>query len=300
MSTIDFNQLKYLAVFVEVVSCGSFAAAARKLRSSRSRVSEQVAQLESNLGVRLLNRTTRQLSLTMEGREVYARACDLPKILTDVEIASSQEVARGRVALTVNHDIAIARLLPVLESFQKKYPRIQLDLILNDDRLDLITEQIDVAIRVGVPGDDSLIMRPLFEDRMHILASSAYLQANGIPESIDELAKHRWILLQQASPVAEIHLYLNDQPVSFSPANYHMCNSPLMMQRMVLAGLGIGCLLPSTVTEALQGGSLERLMPQLQGEALQFSLVYPSRRQMPLRTRCLIEHLLAAKLFSGS
>ena len=128
MSTVDLNRLKLLAVFAEVVSCGSFAAAARKLRSSRSRVSEQVAQLENSLGVRLLNRTTRQLSMTMEGREVFARASDLPVILADVEVASSQEVARGRVALTVNHDIAIARLLPVLESFQQRYPRVQLDL----------------------------------------------------------------------------------------------------------------------------------------------------------------------------
>ncbi|WP_315981807.1 LysR substrate-binding domain-containing protein [Aliamphritea spongicola] len=90
--------------------------------------------------------------MTMEGREVFARASDLPDILADVEVASSQEVARGRVALTVNHDIAIARLLPALESFQQRYPRVQLDLVLSDDRLDLIAEQIDVAIRVGVPG----------------------------------------------------------------------------------------------------------------------------------------------------
>ena len=297
MSTIDFNRLKLLAVFVEVVSCGSFAAAARKLRSSRSRVSEQVAQLESSLGVRLLNRTTRQLSMTMEGREVFARASDLPDILADVEVASSQEVARGRVALTVNHDIAIARLLPALESFQQRYPRVQLDLVLSDDRLDLIAEQIDVAIRVGVPRDDSLIMRPLFEDRMQVFATPEYVRFQGEPGSLSELAGHRWIMVQQASPMAEVNMYQGDQPVSFCPENYHMCNSPLMAQRMVLAGLGVGCLLPSTVADELQAGRLVRLMPDLQGEALQFSLVYPSRRQMPLRTRCLIEHLLAAKLF---
>ncbi len=298
MSTVDINRLKLLAVFVEVVSCGSFAAAARKLRSSRSRVSEQVAQLESSLGVRLLNRTTRQLSMTAEGREVFTRASDLPRILTDVEIASSQEVARGRVALTVNHDIAISRLLPALESFQQRYPRIQLDLVLSDDRLDLIAEQIDVAIRVGLPKDDSLIMRPLFEDRMHIFASPQYLQRYGEPASVSELQAHRWITLQQASPSADVNMYQGDQPVTVCPEHYHMCNSPLMLQRMVLAGLGIGCLLPSTVADELQAGDLVRLMPGLQGEALQFSLVYPSRRQMPLRTRCLIEHLLAARLFT--
>lgn len=300
MSTIEVVQLRALAVFALVVEGGSFAAAARRLGSSRSRVSEQVAALEQQLGVRLLQRSTRKLSITPEGRAVYEQARLLPDILTEVARVTEQEQPRGRVSLTANVDVGINHLLPVLRDFEQQYPEIQLDLILDDQRRDLIAEQIDLGIRVGIPQDSSLVARVLHREAPALFASRDYLQRNGIPDTIDSLQQHRWLTLQVETATTVMsaqNLYMGDQPVRLQPHHSHICNSPLMVQQMVMAGMGVGLMLPATVQPQLADGSLIPVMPQLRGVELAFALVYPSRHQIPLRVRCLIDHLVNAELF---
>ncbi|MCV6589631.1 MAG: LysR family transcriptional regulator [Marinobacterium sp.] len=305
MSTIEVAQLRALAVFALVIEGGSFAEAARRLGSSRSRVSEQIAALEQQLGVRLIQRSTRKLSVTAEGKAVYEQARLLPDILTEVARVTQQEQPCGRVSLTVNVDVGINHLLPVLREFEQRYPEIELDLILDDERRDLIAEQIDLSIRVGIPQDSSLIARVLHREAPALFASRAYLQRAGTPQTIEALNHHHWVDLKLSSvpPVMSVqHLYhqgavAETAPVSLQPAFSHRCNSPLMVQQMVQAGMGIGLLLPATVQPQLAAGLLVPVCPQLRGKELTFALVYPSRHQLPLRTRCLVEHLLAAELF---
>lgn len=298
MSTISVSQLKHLAIFVMVVESGSFASAARKLGTSRSRVSEQVADLEGVLGVRLIQRSTRQLSITPEGKEIYELARSLPKVLQDIEAINQPEIPRGRVSLTLNNDIALKHLAPVLDEFCRQYPMIQLDLVLNDERLDLIAEQIDVAIRIGFPRDDSLVARVMHEERFTIFASPRYLAEQGTPTTIEQLEQHRWLTLYQASTDGIQDLVSEDKSCRVKPVNYFRCNSPLMVQQMVIDGLGLGCLLPVTVKQEIEAGDLIPVMPELTSSPLIFTLVYPSRRQVPLRVRCLIDYLLEARIFS--
>lgn len=295
LSTIDLAHLRLLATFAIVVECGSFAAAARRLRSSRSRISEQVAQLESSLGIRLLQRSTRKLNVTQEGQEIYQQASRLPGILEAVEAIASPTIPSGRVSITMNHDIAHKYLLPVLGTFQQEYPQIRLDLVLDDARLDLIAEQIDLAIRIGIPRDESLIARVLHEERFALFASPDFLARHQINDRPAEIEQLPWVIMSQTETQ---HLLRHDNPVEIHPEKPYRCNSPLMVQQMVIQGLGVGALLPTTVRQEVKSGRLIRILPSISSEAMVFSLVYPSRRQVPLRTRAVIDFLLAARIFA--
>lgn len=297
MSTIDFSHLKHMAVFVTVVEAGSFAAAARKLNSSRSRVSEQIAQLEAAAGMRLLHRSTRQLALTSEGEKVYAKAKILPELIHEIEAVASPVEPSGRVAISTTHDIAIKHLIPVLNEFQRRYPKVQVDLIISDQKLDLIAEQIDMAIRIGLPNDDSLIGRVMYEERSALYASPAYLKEHGRPKTLDELAQHKWVVISQMSQNGEQSLIYQDKPVHINPAYYQLTNSPLVAQSLTLAGHGISTLLPVTVKEECEAGLLVPIGLGVSAFSAVFTLVYPSRRQVPARARVLIDYLLGANIF---
>lgn len=297
MGNLDFNHLRLLAIYACVVENGSFAAAARKLHSSRSRVSEQIAQLEKDLGTRLLQRSTRQLTMTQEGQRVYAEAQALPATLNRIEAIAKPQRPSGRVAITVSHDIAHKFLLPRLADLQQCYPDIRLDLILDDRRLDLIDEQIDLAIRVGLPQDDSVVARILHEESFAIYASPQYLQQRGTPETLQQLQQHRWVLLQQTSHDNVIRLRQHGHMIDIRPSSYYRCNSPLMLQHMVARGLGLGVMLPTSVRQELSEHAVTQVMPSISSEPLVFALMYPSRRQLPQRTRAVIDYLLNARLF---
>ena len=299
MSTIGYNHFRLLAIFVTVVEAGSFAAAARQLRSSRSRVSEQISQLELDLGVRLLQRSTRQLSITTEGQQVYDQAKILPEMLHSIESITAPETPSGRVSITLNHDIAHKYLLPVIPEFEARFPDVKLDLILEDKRVNLISENIDLAIRIGIPKDESLIARVMHEERFGLFASTQFLEKYGTPKNLDDLQKLCWVLIMIQNNESNIqHLRQFDRTVTLKPETFYRCNSPLMAQKMVLKGLGVGALLPTTVSQDVSCGRLKHIMPTIHSEPLVFSLVYPSRRQIPLRTRVVIDYLLNVNVFN--
>lgn len=297
MSTIEFSHLRLLAIFACVVECGSFAAAARKLGSSRSRISEQVAQLEQDLGVRLLQRSTRQLNITSEGQQVYQQARQLPGILNQVEAIATPQQPAGRVALTMNHDIGHKYVLPVLADLRQRFPQIELELILDDSRRDLIGEQIDLAIRIGLPKDDSVVARVMHEEQFALFASPHYLNRHGVPKTLQQLQQCHWIVLTQTSVDNIQRLRQHGKHIELKPDSQYRCNSPLMMQQMVCEGLGVGALLPTTVRQEIARGELIQLMPSVASDTMIFSLVYPSRHQLPQRTRAVIDYLLAADMF---
>lgn len=292
MSTIKLSQLKGLAIFATVVDSNSFAEAARRLNTSRSRVSEQVADLEAALSVRLLQRTTRQLSLTEEGKAIYEHAKKCHEILQNVDESLNQSLPKGRVSITVTNDIAHKFLLPLLPEFKERYPDIELHIISSDEKLDLIAENIDIGLRIGLPKDDSLVGRVLYQERFALYASPDYLLKYGTPNDIDSLQQHRWILLSQLNNRTMQYLMLDDAPVEIVPQRYELCNSPYLVQEMVKAGLGVSTLLPSTVRQEVASGELVRIYPSISSDNLLFTLVYPSRKQVPSRTRALIEYLI--------
>lgn len=293
MSTIDHSKLKHLAIFATVIEKGSFAQAAKTMNTSRSRVSEQVAQLEETLGMRLIQRSTRKLSLTEEGRKVHELAKSLPSLVECVsDIASSNEPS-GKVTLSLSNDVAHSFLLPKLEEFKKRFPRITLNLVLNDNTSDLINEDVDLAIRTSFRENSSLVARTLRKEKTGMYASADYIAMYGKPQSICELESHHWLTLSQVSNDGSQLFYLNDDsPVTVIPQRRYICNSPYIIQQMLLSNLGIGVILPSSMQAEIRSGQLVPIMPELQGLELTVCLLYPSRHQVPKRTRCVIDFLL--------
>ena len=282
------------------VESGSFAAAARKLNTSRSRVSEQISVLEHDLGIRLLQRSTRKLTLTEEGTQIFNEAKQLPTLLNNVEAIATPAEPSGRVSLTLNYDIGEKFILPIIAEFKQHYPKVQLDLIFNDAKMDLIAENIDLAIRIGIPKDNALVARAMHEEKFALFASPEFLKKQGKPENIKALEQLNWIVCSPMINNGLHHLFKQSSPVEIKPAQFYQVNSPLMAQKLTLNHQGICLLLPSTIQTELAENKLVQVMPELTGESVVFSLVYPSRKQLPKRTRVLIDFLLSKNLFNLS
>lgn len=296
----SFSHLKRMAMFAAIVEAGSFAAAARKLKTDRSKLSKQLSELETQLGSRLIQRSTRKLSVTREGQKVYQEVKQLPYLFEHIESIIAPKEVSGRVSLTMTYDIALNQVLPILEEFREIYPEVELDLILNDHKSDIVAENIDLALRVGSPQDSSLIARQMFEQSAHLFASPEYIAKHGMPNTAEELESHYWVLLEQQSASNNLQkLYCDGKMIAIAPKNYHCCNSPLVMQKLTLMGVGVGLLIPCTVQKEIDTGELIQVACGIRSEPKIFNLVYPSRKQIPARIRHLIDFLLAADIFSG-
>ncbi|MDM8354710.1 LysR family transcriptional regulator [Pandoraea communis] len=191
MGRQDVNRSGDMEVFVRVVAHGGFSAAARALHMTPSAVSKLIARLESRLGARLFNRSTRRLQLTPEGTSFHERAL---RVLADIE-AAEREAAAGAVPrglLRVNSSVPIGSLylLPVIPAFLAQYPEIRLDLTLTDTVVDLLEQRADVAVRAGPLRDSRLVARKLGESRLHVVASPEYLARNGPLRSPADLIHH--------------------------------------------------------------------------------------------------------------
>lgn len=297
MSTINFTHLRALAIFSTVIETGSFAATARRLRSSRSRVSEQVSALERDLGIRLLQRSTRQLKITDEGAKVYEEARKLSTILQQVESLTIPSAPRGRVGITMPHDIAHKFMLPILSDFQRQYPEVYLDIIPDDRPLNMISEQIDLAIRVGIPKEESIIARVMYEEKFQLFASPDYIDKVGSIKTLKDIEKCHSILFTLLNHKNTILMRQHNKTIEIRPKSYYRSDSPFMIQQMVLKGLGIGSLLPNAVKQEIKNGQLVHLLPSVTSEPIIFSLIYPSRHQIPQRIRVVIDYLLEKKIF---
>lgn len=290
----DLTQLKRLVIFAHVVEYGSFARCAGFLKMNRSGVSEQVAQLEKYLGVRLLHRTTRKLTLTTEGERVYRYAKRMKgDYLALIDDLNAERIA-GRIRLSAAHKFAIQWLNPHLKRFTDQYPAVEIDVITADKPLDLVENNIDLAIRIGQLRDSSMVARPLFKEPLVLLATPELIQKHGKPQSVESLVNYPWILLSRLSPDNTITLFKDEKIKTIAPKKYHLCNSPLVGISQIACGMGIGLVLPGRVEDELQSGQLVRILPDWQSYELTYSIVYSSRKQMPKRVRLLLDFLLMA------
>lgn len=292
MQNQDLAQLKRLAIFAHVVEQGSFSKAAQVLGLSPPRVSEQMALLEQSLGVRLLQRTTRKLTLTQEGEQLSASAAAMVELLDTVKSTVAQDELAGKVRITAVQDFTNKWLMPRLAKCSQRYPGITFDLIVADQLVDLVENKIDLAVRVGRLKDDSLIARPLFSDHPKLFATADYLAKYEQPLTIDSVQEHTWLLLPQMSENAQVTLYNGSRKISFRPKKYHISDSPLTISHMIKLGMGVGIFLPTLIDES-DRDILHPVLTDWHYEKLYASLVYPSRKQLPKRTRCVVDFLLS-------
>ncbi len=287
------DTLQEMAVFAKVVAAGSLSAAARELGSSPALVSRRLAALEARLGVRLVNRTTRSLNLTVEGSRYY-EACT--RVLTDIEEADA-EVAAGRVepqgALKVALPASFGHqhVAPLVPAFATRYPKVQLALSLSDRNVNVMDEGFDLAVCIADLRDSSLAARKLAPNRRVVCASSAYLAAHGTPRTPEDLAKHNCLVTREFAANWE-YKARDGRSTSVRVQGRYACDNWEVLRQWALAGLGIALKSTWDVYRELQDGSLVPLLPDYVFHSdVAIYAVYPHRRFLPAKTRVFIDFL---------
>lgn len=285
-----------MQTFAAVVDAGSFVRASEALNISKAAVSCYVADLEERLGVRLLHRTTRKLSLTEEGRAFHIRCKALLDDLEDAEseITASSMQASGLVKINVPVTFGIMHLAPLWPDFMAANPRVMLDVTLSDRVVDLVDDGYDLAVRIGSLPNSSLISRKLASTRMILCASPAYLKKHGHPEHPTDLAEHTVLAysLLATGDHWELKGPEGKEKIAVHPAM--RTNSGDTCRAAALKHQGI-ILQPSFLVEAdLRRGTLVELMPQYRSTEFGIYAVYPSRQYVSAKVRLLIEFLVKA------
>ncbi|MBL5921632.1 LysR family transcriptional regulator [Lelliottia amnigena] len=282
-----------LVIFVAVVESGSFSRAAVQLGQANSAISRSVKKLEMKLGVSLLNRTTRQLSLTEEGERYFRRVQSILQEMAaaETEIIETRSTPRGLLRIDAATPVVLHFLLPLVKPFRERYPEVSLSLVSSETFINLIERKVDVAIRAGTLTDSSLRARPLFTSYRKMIASPSYLARYGNPTNVDDLNQH--ICLGFTEPVS-----LNTWPIAGSDGQLHeiICglssNSGETLKQLCLSGNGIACLSDYMINKELERGDLiEILADKRLPVEMPFSAVYYSDRAVSTRIRAFIDFL---------
>jgi DNA-binding transcriptional LysR family regulator len=281
-----------LRAFVRVAESGSFSAVAREINASQSAVTRQIAQLEDQFNVRLFNRTTRRLSLTGDGEALIEHA----RHLLDEADALEEKLGRQqaspaglvRVGLPVAAALFVAQRLPIL---LQRHPGLSIDLVVDDQRHDMVDSRLDVALRGGENADSSLIARGLGSFRWVTVASPEYIRRAGEPSTPEDLEQHECIL---QGPVASRRTwrFQLDGGESVVRVNGSMgVDESEVARRIALAGHGIVRLSAIQVVDDIRAGTLIRLLPAYRSAPVPLHLVYPSRRYLAPRIRVVMDFL---------
>jgi len=287
-----------MRVFAKVVESGSFTGAAARLSVSASMVSQHVKELEERLGARLLNRTTRKVSLTETGRAYYERCTRLLADLEETEQAVSDMHAapRGELRINATPSFGILQLAPAIADFTAHFPGISVELMLSERPVDLIAEGFDVAVRVEELPDSSLIARQLAPCRMVVCGAPSYFERHGVPRTPADLANHN--CLTAAGNVLSYyrawHLTAADgTALNISPIGNLRSNSGAVLIVAAFAGHGLVCLPTYFVGEALQSGRLVTVLDDYMAPPYTLRALYPHNRHLSAKVRAFVDFLVA-------
>jgi DNA-binding transcriptional LysR family regulator len=284
-----------LRTFVQVVERGGFAAASKELGITPSAVSKLVTRLEDRLGVRLLHRTTRRLSLTPEGETYHLRARDILAAIedADAEVSRAGDQARGRLRVNCVPAFALNQLAPVLSDFLKTYPNIELELNLTDRVIDLLAENADVAIRVGHIDDSSLVARRIGEVARGLFASPEYLARRGTPRTPQQLCDHDCIVLRTLSTPLKWRFCENGREAVVEIKSRVLVDSGEAALRLAIAGCGITRLADLMASEATREGRLKPVLAETHAvESVPLSAAYPQGRHRMPKVRVFLDFLV--------
>ncbi|HEX8785233.1 MAG TPA: LysR family transcriptional regulator [Telluria sp.] len=282
-----------LLLFARIVEAGSFSMAAQRLDLPKSTVSRRIALLESRLGERLLQRTTRRLVLTEFGASLIEHA---RKVAEEVEAAGAlaqhrQAAPSGKLRVSMPHDFANFGMSPLLAKFMERYPAVSLELDLSPRRVDLVAENFDVAIRMGdLPEDSTLNARRVVINRLNLYAAPSYLARRGLPEHPDDLAEHDLlcILSRNGGPAPWILQRGKVRWERILPARL-TANSPEMLARVASSGAGIAASSELFAAPFVATGELVRVLPEWEMPEDSGWAVFPGRRLMPAKLRVFLD-----------
>jgi DNA-binding transcriptional LysR family regulator len=281
-----------MLLFARVVETGSFSAAARSLGQSRAAVSKQIASLERSIGAQLLSRTTRSMSLTEVGRQLYARCARIAQEVEDAErdVASLQGAARGRLRVAAPVTFGHRWVAPRLSLFLEHYPEISLDLRLGDRPPDVVEEGFDVAIRIAAQADASLAARRLVPSHHVVCAAPAYLTRRGRPASPDELRDHSCLLYGNLE-TPSLWRFRGGKSVRVSGS--FCVDHGESLRQAVLDGLGIAYVPTFLVGPDVAAGQLEVLLPEHAESRQKIYAVWPRSRSLTPKVRAFVDFLVA-------
>jgi DNA-binding transcriptional LysR family regulator len=288
------DRLASIAAFVRVAANGGFSAAARSLNLSTSTVSGQVQALEASLGVRLLNRTTRRVSLTEIGREYYDRCSQILHDLTEADEAATALQATPRGRLRVYSQQGLDQFIALVSTrFLGDYPEVSLDLRSGSAMIDLVQEGFDLAIMPASPSDSSLVKRTLAKWHYVLCGAPAYLSAHPAPQKPFDLAGHNCLLYAHAIFGPEYHFVDHAGNRLVVPVSGNMVTTSIgAMRAAAAAGLGLWMCPPYIVSDLLASGALVPLLTDYERPEMEIVALYPHRRQLSAKVRIFLDMLV--------
>ena len=286
------DQLTALKVFVNVVETGSFSAASERMGLSRAAASKQVSQLESHLGGRLLNRTTRHVSMTESGRLYFERCREILGNLEEADgaVTGLAQEPRGNLRISAPTNFASEHLLPLVAEFTKKYPEVQVEMICGERLVDLVDEGFDLAIRMTNLNDSNLIARRLARGRHVIVASPDYLADHPVIRIPDDL-KHQDCLVYSLTAGGVWPFTKAGQDFSVKVPSVFKTNNPDVILAAAISGMGV-CMMPTFIGgDAIRRGVLTPLLQDYETLEVQLYAVYASRKFLPAKIRVFVDYL---------
>ncbi len=285
---------EHIRTFVRAVETGSFTAVAAEQGQSQPTVSRQISALEDHLGVRLMQRTTRALTLTEEGRSYYSHARALLDAVDEAALAVRPDTA-ARGLLRIAAPLAFARLhlMPRMARFLADHPDLRTDWVLGDRPVDLVEEGVDLAIRIGRVADQGLIARKIGQMRRVTVARPDYFARAGRPRHPTDLTAHDCIVYTGLATVDEWHFSGPDgAPIAVRVSGRVRVNASEGMRSALLEGLGLAVCPTWLFTDEIATGRLEQVLAEYEPAALPIQAVYPSRRLVPPRVRAFVDYLV--------
>ena len=289
------DRFQAMSVFAKVVEQGSFARAADRLDMSTSAVSRHVAELEAHLDVRLLNRTTRRLSLTESGQAFFERCVQLLADLDEAEeaVTAAAVVPRGTLKLTSSITFGTRHVAPAIAAFAARYPQVRYEIELSDRAVDIVDEGLDLAIRIGDIGSQALIARRIGTTQMVCYAAPAYLAAHGTPNTPDDLARHA-CLTYAYSAAGNVWTFRDARGGEHTVrvgGNVH-ANNGQMLAALATAGMGVAYEPDFIIAPEFRAGLVVPLLAGYTPPTSGIFAVYPSRRHLSAKVRAFVDFLV--------
>lgn len=289
-------ELSELNALVKVVQAGSFTRAADNLGTQKAHLSRLLTRLEQRLGVRLIERSTRALSLTEVGREIFERTVSILGAVEDVERVAQRMLAepRGVLKLSCGVEFGLIAVGRWVTGYLQRYPQVAVEADYTGRLVDIVHEGFDLAIRVGELGDSRLAARKLGELRYGLYASPDYLARRGEPQSADELASHELLYFNAGSHRHGWRLLNGLQEMRVDVASRLRVNNSFAVRDAAINGLGIALLAHVVAADSVAAGSLLRLLPDWAPVAVPVHAVFPSARYLTPKVRAFVDHAVSA------
>ncbi|MDB5707246.1 MAG: DNA-binding transcriptional LysR family regulator [Sphingomonas bacterium] len=297
------DDISDLRLFVRMVAAGSLSETARRLNSSLPAMSRRLSAMEARLGARLVDRSTRRFVLTEEGTLLHDRGIAILAQLdeAEAEVAARSSDPRGHIRVGAPVEIGRRRFAPLIALFSKLYPRVTVELVLTDERVDVIGDELDVGLHIDEPLDGSIIVRKLLSSRRVVCASPGYISEHGMPERPEELLRHECIRLVRGRHIFDCWAFAEaGETREVQVRGSLLTNNAEVMHGWALMGRGIALKALWDIEDDLQAGRLVELLAPFSGNVINLYATYPTRSHLPRRVRVFIDFMLAKIGEAGS